>query len=92
MLEVEYEKQSEALLKVISRSGMSSILRSLEKNPQRFSQLMFKAKLNPGILDRHLKSLMEIGAVEKDGDTYILTNRGHRLVKALYSLFEIYMD
>jgi DNA-binding HxlR family transcriptional regulator len=92
MLAVEYEKQSEALLKVISRSGMSSILRSLEKNPQRFSQLMFKAKLNPGILDRHLKSLMEIEAVEKEGDIYVLTDKGHRLIKILYSLFEIYMD
>lgn len=83
-----YERQ-EKILKVVSRSGVSSILFSLDENPMRFSQLMFKTKLNPGILDRHLKSLVQLKIVEKVSDGYILTDSGKRLVSILEELFSI---
>ncbi|ADB58415.1 helix-turn-helix domain-containing protein [Archaeoglobus profundus] len=75
--------KQQKLLKVVSRNGVSSILFSLEKNPMRFSQLMFKTKLNPGILDRHLKALMQLNVVEKNEDKYTLTETGRRLVSIL---------
>lgn len=77
------------LLKVISRNGVSDILFCLEKNPQRFSQLMFETKLNPGILDRHLKALMEFNLVNKNSETYELTDAGKRLILILQQLFRV---
>ena len=81
--------ESEKVLKVISRSGMSNILFSLDRKPLRFSQLMFETKLNPGILDRHLKALMQLRIVEKNSDSYILTESGKKLVRILEQLFTI---
>jgi DNA-binding HxlR family transcriptional regulator len=74
-------------LKVISRNGISDILFALERSPRRFSQLMFETKLNPGILDRHLKALMELKIVEKNEETYELTDTGRRLISILRQLF-----
>ena len=74
-------------LKVISRNGISDILFALERSPRRFSQLMFETKLNPGILDRHLKALMELKIVEKNEETYELTDTGRRLISILSQLF-----
>ncbi len=81
---------SQKILKVVSRSGMSNILFSLDRKPLRFSQLMFETKLNPGILDRHLKALMQLRIVEKNADSYELTDSGKRLVKVLEQLFSIF--
>lgn len=77
------------LLKVVSRNGVSDILFSLEKRPQRFSQLMFETKLNPGILDRHLKALAELNIVSKNSETYELTDTGRRLILILQQLFRV---
>ncbi|WP_202318810.1 helix-turn-helix domain-containing protein [Archaeoglobus neptunius] len=81
--------EGQKILKVISRSGMSNILFSLDKAPLRFSQLMFETKLNPGILDRHLKALMQLNIVDKNSDSYELTESGKRLVRVLEQLFSI---
>ncbi|MEM1957267.1 MAG: ArsR family transcriptional regulator [Archaeoglobaceae archaeon] len=85
---VSFDQQK--LLKIISRNGVSNILLSLEKSPRRFSQLMFETKLNPGILDRHLKALMELKIVEKNSETYELTDTGRRLITILQQLFQIF--
>lgn len=77
------------ILKVISRNGVSDILFSLDKSPRRFSQLMFETKLNPGILDRHLKALMDLKIVEKNSETYELTQTGKRLIIVLQQLFRV---
>lgn len=89
LFERKPDEGSQKILKVISRSGMSNILFSLERTPLRFSQLMFETKLNPGILDRHLKALMQLNIVEKSGDSYELTPSGRKLVKILEQLFSI---
>lgn len=81
--------ESEKVLKIISRSGMSNILFSLDRKPLRFSQLMFETKLNPGILDRHLKALMQLRIVDKTSDSYQLTESGKRLVRILEQLFTL---
>ncbi|MEM0022255.1 MAG: ArsR family transcriptional regulator [Archaeoglobaceae archaeon] len=85
---VSFDQQK--LLKIISRNGVSNILLSLEKSPRRFSQLMFETKLNPGILDRHLKALMELKIVEKNSETYELTDTGRRLITILQQLFQVF--
>ncbi len=82
-------EEHQKVLKVISRNGVSNILFSLERKPQRFSQLMFETKLNPGILDRHLKALMQLRIVEKNSDEYELTETGKRLVHILNQLFNV---
>uniref|UniRef100_A0A7C3MBM2 Transcriptional regulator n=1 Tax=Archaeoglobus fulgidus TaxID=2234 RepID=A0A7C3MBM2_ARCFL len=83
------DEGSQKVLKVISRNGVSNILFSLERAPLRFSQLMFETKLNPGILDRHLKALMQLNIVEKKDDCYELTTSGKRLVNVLEQLFSV---
>lgn len=85
---VSFDQQK--FLKVISRNGVSDILFSLEKSPRRFSQLMFETKLNPGILDRHLKALIELKIVEKSSETYELTDTGRRLIAILQQLFRVF--
>lgn len=68
---------------------MSSILFSLDRKPLRFSQLMFETKLNPGILDRHLKALMQLRVIDKTADSYQLTETGKKLVRILEQLFTL---
>lgn len=89
LFERKPDGRSQEVLKVISRSGVSNILFSLERAPLRFSQLMFETKLNPGILDRHLKALKQVNIVEKKMDTYELTPSGKRVVKLLEQIFSI---
>jgi len=89
LFEERLDDRRQKILKVISRSGMSNILFSLEKSPLRFSQLMFETKLNPGILDRHLKALIQLNIIEKNTDSYELTDSGKKLVRVLQQLFSI---
>lgn len=84
------DERKHELLKTISRNGVSDILFSLEKSPLRFSQLMFETKLNPGILNRHLKALQQLKLVEKVEDTYELTSGGKKIVRALEQLLAIF--
>ncbi len=85
-------RNGEKILKVVSRSGVSTILFTLNRNPMKFSQLMFKTRLNPGILDRHLKSLMKLEIIEKSGDAYTLTQTGRRLIDVLNELFKLFQS
>jgi DNA-binding HxlR family transcriptional regulator len=85
----DQDRVSKGLLKVLARSGVSSILLSLEIEPRRFSQLMFESQLNPGVLSRHLKALQDFAVIEKSSDTYQLTDRGKKVVKILRAIFEI---
>lgn len=74
------DERKHELLKTISRNGVGDTLFSLEKAPLRFSQLMFETKLNPGILNRHLKALQQPKLVEKVEDSYELTSSGKKVV------------
>jgi DNA-binding HxlR family transcriptional regulator len=78
------------VLKIIGRKGVSDILYSLEKGPKRFSQLMFDTKLNPSILDRHLKVLMKYGLVTKEEKSYRLTESGMKVVETIDDLLDLF--
>lgn len=80
------------VLKTISRNGVSSVLFSLSKGSMRFSQLMFETRLNPNILNRHLKSLIQLNIVKKMGDRgeYTLTETGRKLLSILNDLLNIF--
>ncbi|AGK60850.1 hypothetical protein Asulf_00842 [Archaeoglobus sulfaticallidus PM70-1] len=80
-------KDVEKILKVVSRSGVSTILFALDRYPMRFSQLMFETRLNPGILDRHLKSLMQFELVEKGDELYTLTPKGEKILNIINQIF-----
>ncbi len=77
------------LLKVISRSGVTTILYTLRKSPQRFSQLIFSTKLNPGILNRHLKALMKFNLVTKSDNSYVLTSKGEKVVSIIDQIIKL---
>ncbi len=81
---------AQKLLKVISRNGMIEILLSLKSGPKRFSQLMFDTQLNPGILDRHLKALLEVSLVEKSSENYMLTNAGKVVLEKISEMLTAY--
>ncbi len=81
---------AQKLLKVISRNGMIEILLSLKNGPKRFSQLMFDTQLNPGILDRHLKALLEVSLVEKSSENYMLTNAGKVVLEKISEMLAAY--
>ena len=69
---------------------MCVALFKLETGPRKFSQLMFDVKVNPGALSKHLKNLVELGAVSKnDLEMYGLTEYGRELVSILRQLFRV---
>lgn len=82
------EEEIREILKVISRKGVSEILKSLRNDPKKFSQIMFETKLNPSILDRHLKALSKLGLVKKDGENYRLTSCGIYVLKIIEDLYK----
>ena len=83
-------KDKEEILKTLSKSGVYTILSALNNNPLKFSQLMFKTRLNPGVLDRHLKSLMRLELVSKNNGHYKLTRKGEKILETLDQIFKIY--
>nr|WP_276627482.1 ArsR family transcriptional regulator [Archaeoglobus fulgidus] len=72
------------------RKGVSDILYSLSDGPKKFSQLMFDTKLNPSILDRHLKVLLKVGLVIKEDKHYKLTESGTKVVETIDDLLELF--
>jgi DNA-binding HxlR family transcriptional regulator len=66
------------ILKTISYAGTMEVLASLGKGKKRFTEIMFETKLNPGILNRVLKSLIGSGIVAKcaNDEGYELTEKG----------------
>ncbi|AAB89442.1 MULTISPECIES: helix-turn-helix domain-containing protein [Archaeoglobus] len=78
------------VLKIIGRKGVSDILYSLSDGPKKFSQLMFDTKLNPSILDRHLKVLLKVGLVIKEDKHYKLTESGTKVVETIDDLLELF--
>lgn len=85
-----FESYNREALKVLSRSGVAEILFSLARSPKRFSQLMFETRLNPGILDRHLKALTKLGLVEKFDGVYDLTPKGRDVANVLSQLLGMF--
>lgn len=62
------------------------VLASLGKGPKRFTEIMFETKLNPGILNRVLKTLINQGIIARcpDDEGYELTEKGIKI--SLYIL------
>ncbi len=83
------ESNDEEALKVISKSGLFPILKSLDETPQKFSELMFNTRLNPGVVDRHLKLLSEHGIIQRDDNIYSLSEKGRELLPALKKVIEV---
>lgn len=82
------EEEVREILKVISRKGVEDILKSLRNDPKKFSQLMFETKLNPSIIDRHLKALSRLGLIIKEGENYKLTSCGLYVLKIIDELYK----
>ncbi|MDI9611314.1 MAG: helix-turn-helix domain-containing protein [Archaeoglobaceae archaeon] len=82
-------EDSREILKVISRKGVGELLNSLKNGPKKFSQLMFDTRLNPSIIDRHLKALIKLGLVSKDNESYSLTESGRNVLKVVDELFRV---
>jgi len=64
------------ILRAISKNGVGEILYCLKKSPKKFTEIMFETRLNSSVVWRHLKSLMELKAVSKNGEHYYLTETG----------------
>ncbi len=71
------------ILKVLSKKGVSDIIFCLAKEPKGFSQIMFDTRLNPNILNRHLKILIEMKIIEKKSRLYHLTEKGRTISEEL---------
>ncbi len=78
------------LLRIIGRRGMTDILYCLESEPKRFSQIMFETRLNPSILDRHLKVLIKLGLVVKEDNLYRLTESGTKVIESIEELTHVF--
>ena len=89
MLQLSNYETFQKLLKVVARNGAPAILFSLNKGEMQFSHLMFETRLNPGVLNRHLKALMELGIVERVNGKYTLTETGKKLTSILKELINL---
>ena len=72
------------ILKTLSYVGTMDVLFTICKGKSKFTDIMFETELNPGILNRLLKTLMSADILVKDRDGYHMSDRGARIV--LYTL------
>jgi DNA-binding HxlR family transcriptional regulator len=79
------------ILKTISYAGTMEVLASLGKCPKRFTEIMFETKLNPGILNRVLKTLMSSGIVARctNDEGYELTEKGIKISLYILKIIEV---
>ena len=79
------------ILKTISYAGTMEVLASVGKGPKRFSDIMFETKLNPGILNRVLKTLITNGILEKcqNDEGYKLTEKGIKVSMYILKILEV---
>ncbi|MGA9141809.1 MAG: winged helix-turn-helix domain-containing protein [Methanocella sp.] len=78
------------ILKTISYAGTMEVLASLGKGRKRFTEIMFETKLNPGILNRVLKTLITSGIVLKcaEDEGYELTEKGIKISGYILKIVE----
>jgi predicted transcriptional regulator len=72
------------ILKTLSYVGTMDVLFTICKGKTKFTDIMFETELNPGILNRLLKTLLSADILVKDRDGYHMSDRGARIV--LYTL------
>lgn len=79
------------ILKTISYAGTIEVLASIGKSPKRFTDIMFETKLNPGILNRVLKTLINTGIVDKcpNEEGYALTEKGLKVSMYILKIAEV---
>lgn len=68
------------ILKTLSYVGTMDVLFTICKGKTKFTDIMFETELNPGILNRLLKTLLSAGILNKDRDGYHLSDKGARIV------------
>jgi predicted transcriptional regulator len=72
------------ILKTLSYVGTMDVLFTICRGKTKFTDIMFDTELNPGILNRLLKTLISSDMLTKDKDGYHLSDRGTKIV--LYTL------
>jgi DNA-binding HxlR family transcriptional regulator len=79
------------ILKTISYAGTMEVLAALGKGPKRFTEIMFETKLNPGILNRVLKTLISSGIVARcaNDEGYELTEKGIKISLYILKIVEV---
>jgi DNA-binding HxlR family transcriptional regulator len=79
------------ILKTISYAGTMEVLAAVGKGPKRFSDIMFETKLNPGILNRVLKTLITNGILDKcaNDEGYKLTDKGVKVSLYILKILEV---
>ena len=79
------------ILKTISYAGTMEVLASLSKGQKRFSEVMFETKLNPGILNRVLKTLISNGIIMRspNDEGYVLTEKGVKVSIYILKILEV---
>jgi DNA-binding HxlR family transcriptional regulator len=82
------------ILKIISYAGTMEVLASLGSGKKRFTEIMFETKLNPGILNRVLKALINSGIVNKcaNDEGYELTEKGIKISHNILQIVRVSHD
>ncbi len=83
------ENDKAEIYRILMHPGTLKILRVLNSSPTSFSDIMFKSKISPSVLDRLLKSLLSSDIVCKESDkNYALTQKGKEILRILENLCE----
>jgi len=75
-------------IKIKSESAIQ-ILRSLEEEDMRFSQLYIKTRLKPLILHRQIECLIRMKLIGKSDEHFYITSKGKNLLERLQELMEL---
>ncbi len=85
----EFEGRHQECLKIVSKSGMCPIILALKEQPMKFTDLVFEARLNSGVLAKNLKILTNSGVVAKDEkNNYTITEVGRKFMSVVEELIE----
>jgi predicted transcriptional regulator len=77
------------ILKTISYAGTMDVLFAITNGKNKFTDIMFETELNPGILNRLLKSLLVAKMIDKDTNGYHMTDKGAKIVMYALQIIDI---
>jgi predicted transcriptional regulator len=83
-----YKREYE-ILKTLSYAGAMNVLFIITSGTSKFSDIMFEARLNPGILNRLLKLLISANMIERTEDGYKLSRKGARIISHAIEILAI---
>ncbi|WP_202319874.1 winged helix-turn-helix domain-containing protein [Archaeoglobus neptunius] len=87
-IEAELDGKIEAY-RSATHHGALKIMFILASEEAGFTEIMFRSRLSPSVLNKLLKSLVRYGMIKKDDGKYTLTRKGELILERLLEIVEL---